>query len=262
MNPRGAMHSRTECGIYHDIKYELEHVPTVPCALSDANATWSSHYYKRFTTGMRLFRKRNEDTELYTYRELSNHDRDVDTGSRSPTVIGSPLDFTSPSTMHFNDNFQKGGASVPLPRTQCQTSSTTLNSLYTDHGTQTASTPSPCYSTVKVASHKSNLIVPEHRWYNGDDVELQAITHEYVHRYPPGVVVIKTIDEEGREVIEELSFTKKKTCERPIRHEWDRLNGTGPEEGAVVKVAGKFLKTITWMMTEWKSRGRTLLIGA
>ncbi|CBX89943.1 hypothetical protein IAQ61_003496 [Plenodomus lingam] len=255
MYPRGTVHNRTQSAIYHDIKYELDNLPAVACALSDANTTWSSYYYKRFTTSMRPFRRRNEDAEFYTYQELRNHDQEIGVGSKSPTMTGSPLDLTPQDAVQFNSSLSERRPTVPLPQVYHQSSFATHTPLYTDHGTQTSSTPSPCYSTIKTSSQSSDFAVPEHRWYNGDDVELQAIAYDDGHRYPPGVVVIKTIDDEGKEIIDEFSFNKDKRDKMPLRREWDRLDGTGVKEGAVVKIAGKFVNTLTRVMYEWKGHG-------
>lgn len=40
-------------------------------------------------------------------------------------------------------------------------------------------------------------------------IELRTLTPAYPHRYPPGIVVIKTLDEQGIEVFEETDLTHR-----------------------------------------------------
>lgn len=70
---------------------------------------------------------------------------------------------------------------------------------------------------VEPATRTANLPLPESTslrsttaWEPGfqTSIELQMLTLSHVHRYPPGVVVIKAYDEHGQESIEEVCVSK------------------------------------------------------
>ncbi|KAI8942305.1 hypothetical protein NX059_000384 [Plenodomus lindquistii] len=183
---------------------------------------------------MRLFRKRDEP-DAYRYNELSVDDHDFATGSETSEVPSYGAECT-----HCHHGSVPGTPSRPvtLPGTTSRPAP-----AYRDHGTQTSIEPSPCYSTVKATTRSANTINTE-QTLGGGDIELEVPAHDHVHRYPPGVIIIKTIDEEGVDMIEEVSVTEEKSRSHNAS-ESNRLNGTGLDEGAIEKLAGKFINTMT-----------------
>ncbi|KAF2845491.1 hypothetical protein T440DRAFT_265567 [Plenodomus tracheiphilus IPT5] len=117
---------------------------------------------------MRLFRKRNENSDLYMYQELVGSDQEAAADSQASKPLY-PYHSRQCSTTREP---QETVSAIPKTHT------------YTDHNTQTSATPPPCYFTLKSVPHgiKSTNSGPA---LDSGDVELQVIAHDHVHRYPP-----------------------------------------------------------------------------
>lgn len=134
--------------------------------------------------------QRLNDVEAETYEE-GNVDADAERFVAASSITQVQTPCLSPTASH----------SLP----PCASTAATK---YTNCGTQTtaAETETELYIT-QIRSDTIYLRTnPRQRFQDDIDtgIELQPLKHAHHHRYPPGIVVIKTIDENGEEVVQEI----------------------------------------------------------
>ena len=82
------------------------------------------------------------------------------------------------------------------------------------------------------------------------EIELLALSPTHTHRYPPGIVIIKTTDNRGMDIIEEIHIAGD-ARQREVRLEWDKLDGTGRDKGAIEKIVDRTVAVFTKKKREW-----------
>ncbi|OAL45377.1 hypothetical protein IQ07DRAFT_224616 [Pyrenochaeta sp. DS3sAY3a] len=173
---------------------------------------------------MQGFWGREQRTGEYAYHSVAGYpgddaseavedpDADAETSLSASTLIqpkptkSLPPPHTSPSSITPRSSLTPV-SSLPLPSA----------ANYTTRGTQTVSPDTRVYTAIQrpetpphVAQTRMNnanlRLSPKPRLQNNIDVdiELQTLQCTHRHRYPPGIVVIKTIADNGEEVVEEI----------------------------------------------------------